>query len=215
MYNFYLPPAGTGSPWWPSWSPDGKWLAFSMQGSLWKVSVEISRDEAEVSDVAHQLLDSHLYLSSPEWSPDGRWLAFTADDHERSINLKLLDLESGAVIDLTEGDDVNLDPAWSPDGSRLVFVSTRPNGYYNLFIMEMDNGKPGKVTQLTQDHEFGRSRLYFGSWDLHIEPTWSPDAGDSAGLRGNLATGDLRRHAIGSTHPQGRDPIPHPSPLVA
>jgi len=178
MYNFYLPPAGTGSPWWPSWSPDGKWLAFSMQGSLWKVSVNTSRFDAEVSDVAHQLLDSHLYLSSPEWSPDDRWLAFTADDHERSINLKLLDLTSGVVTDLTEGDDVNLDPAWSPDGSRLAFVSTRPNGYYNLFVMELDNGKPGKVAQLTRDHDFGRNRLYFGRWDLHIAPTWSPDGNE-------------------------------------
>ncbi len=28
MYNFSLPPAGTSTPWWPSWSPDGKSLAF-------------------------------------------------------------------------------------------------------------------------------------------------------------------------------------------
>ena len=32
MFNYYLPPAGTGTPWWPAWSPDDQSLAFSLQG---------------------------------------------------------------------------------------------------------------------------------------------------------------------------------------
>ena len=27
MYNYYLPPAPSTSPWAPAWSPDGKWIA--------------------------------------------------------------------------------------------------------------------------------------------------------------------------------------------
>ncbi len=167
MFNYYFPPVGTSTPWWPSWSPDGRWLAFSMQGSLWKIRVDDS--------VAYEMASGKEYLSSPEWSPDGRYIAYTADDDGKSINIRLLDLETGQSVDVTTGEYVNVDPAWSPDGSRLAFVSTRPNGCFNIFVAEIQGGLPGKVIELTRDHTYGRDRLYFGSYDLHIEPTWSPD----------------------------------------
>lgn len=167
MHNFYLPDPGTGGPWWPSWSPDSRWLAFSMQGSIWKVNVTES--------VAYELVHSKQYLSSPEWSPDGRYIAYTAEEDSQNINLKLLDLETGISTDLTTGDYLNLDPSWSPDGTRLAYVSTEPNGYYNIFILSVRDGKAGPITQVTRDHTYGKSRLYFGNHDLHIEPSWSPD----------------------------------------
>ena len=37
MFNYYLPPAPSATPWWPSWSPDGKSIAVAMYGSIWKV----------------------------------------------------------------------------------------------------------------------------------------------------------------------------------
>ena len=36
MHNFYLPPPAS-TPWRPSFSPDGKQIAFSMAGSIWKI----------------------------------------------------------------------------------------------------------------------------------------------------------------------------------
>lgn len=166
MHNYYLPPAGTSTPWWPSWSPDGQSLVFSMQGSLWKIRVGDS--------TAYEIAYSRNYLSSPEWSPDGRWIAYT-EDNGQSINLRLLEVKTGKSTYLTTGEHLNLDPSWSPQGSRLVFVSTSPNGYFNIFVMEVSDGKPGRTIRLTRDHRYGKDRLYFGDYDLHIEPTWSPD----------------------------------------
>lgn len=59
MHNFYLPPAGTSTPWWPSWSPDGRSLAFSMQGTIWRLKID--------EPTAYELTHSKRYLSSPEW----------------------------------------------------------------------------------------------------------------------------------------------------
>jgi len=37
IFSYYLPQTPTATPWWPAWSPDGKWIAVSMYGSIWKV----------------------------------------------------------------------------------------------------------------------------------------------------------------------------------
>jgi Tol biopolymer transport system component len=171
MHNYYLPPAGSSTPWWPSWSPDGQWIAFAMHGSLWRVRVSNGASDG----VAEELVHAPEYLSSPEWSPDGRFIAYTADDSGRRINLRVFDTQTRQSIDLTTGDHVNVEPAWSPDSRRLAYVSTAPNGYFNVFVMDVGGGRPGPTTQITTDHRFGRDRLYFGDMDVHLSPSWSPD----------------------------------------
>ena len=166
MHNYYLPPVAS-TPWRPSFSPDGEWLAFSMSGSIWKV--RISGGEA------YELTANSTYDSSPAWSPDGRWIAYTADDNYESVNLRLLDTVTGESMDLTRDQHVSLDPAWSPDGSRILYVTTNPDGWYHIHQLQLENGVPGEPVQLTEDNAYPNSRLYFGSQDLHIQPTFSPD----------------------------------------
>ena len=166
MHNYYLPPVAS-TPWRPSFSPDGQWIAFSMAGSIWKIQIG--------DDVAHQLAANPTYDSSPAWSPDGRWIAYTADDQYRGINLMLLDTTTGESTTLTRGTHLNLDPAWSPDGSRIVYVSTEPDGWYNLHSLPLKDGVAGEPERLTEDNAYRNSRLYFGSQDIHIHPTLSPD----------------------------------------
>jgi TolB protein len=135
MHNYYFPPAGSSTPWWPSWSPDGQWIAFAMDGSIWKARAGES--------TAYEMIHAREYLSSPEWSPDGKWIVYTADDNGNSINLVLFSVETGMSTPLTAGNFENLEPAWSPDGKRLAYVSTEPHGWFNIFMMEITDGHKG------------------------------------------------------------------------
>ena len=168
MQNFYLPPAAS-TPWRPAFSPDGEWIAFSMSGSIWRIRIG--------ETTAYELTAGATYDSSPVFSPDGAKIVYTADEGYRSINLRMLDLNTGETHALTQGEHLNLDPVFSAQGDRVLYVSTQPDGWYHLYAMPLDAaGNPGEPVRLTEDHNYGNDRLYFGDQDLHIEPTLSPGA---------------------------------------
>ena len=168
MHNFYFPPSPGSTPWAPDWSPDGEWIAVAMQGSIWRVDAD--------TGIAYEMTYGAAYHSSPDWSPDGRWLIYTADHDHRRIQLEILDTETGEVSQLTDDQAIYTDPVFSPDGSRVAYVSTNPNGYFNLYVRPIAGGAwTGPPIAVSGDNDFGRNRLYFGRWDMHITPAWLPN----------------------------------------
>jgi TolB protein len=168
MFNYYIPPAPSTTPWAPAWSPDGTWIAVGMNGSIWKVDPR--------TGVAFELTYNRKYHSSPAWSPDAKWIIYTADDDGRSIQLEILNTVTGESQPLTNDNHLYMDPVFSPDGSRVAYVSSKPNGYFNLYVRPIRDGKwAGEEIALTRDHSFGKNRNYFGTWDMHTQPDWMPD----------------------------------------
>jgi len=161
----YLPQI-TNGPNYPSWSPDGKEIAFAMKGSIWRMKLG--------ETAAQELVAERGYASQPTWSPDGKWIVYTSDADE-TIHLKLLNLSDGSTRALTSGNSVNLEPEWSPDGQRLAYVSTVPNGNYNIYILPLANGVAGAAQQITFDFALVPPTVYYGAWALHIHPTWTRD----------------------------------------
>jgi len=189
MYNFYFPPAPSSTPWAPAWSPDGSAIAVGMGGSIWSID--------PATDIATELTRGAKYHSSPTWSPDGRWIIYTADDGGNTIQLEILNVETGESRSLTDDEFVYVDPVFSPDGSRVAYVSTAPSGYFNVYIRSIQGGAwSGNEIAVSSDNNFGRSRLYFGDQDMHINPTWLP-SGDELLLVSNrdvaLGSGNVIR----------------------
>jgi TolB protein len=168
MLNYYIPPAPGGTPWAPCWSPDGQWIAVAMAGSIWKVDPQ--------TGAATELTQSTGYASSPAWSPDGNWIVYATDHKSTTIQLEAVNLTTGESHALTDDQHLYLDPVFSPDGKQLAYVSTQPRGYFNIYIRAIRDGHwDGEPIAVTMDNRYPRDRLYFGYWDMHTQPAWTPD----------------------------------------
>lgn len=168
LSSYYLSHAPNTTPWSPSWSPDGKWIAVAMQGSIWKVDPQ--------TGVAHELTYNAKLHSSPTWSPDGKWIAYTADDHWNTIQLEIVNVETGEIRQLTNDKQVYVDPVFSPDGKKLAYVTTQPSGLLNIHARPIQNGDwSGAAMAVTVDNDFGKPRQYFSNLDFHTQPAWLKD----------------------------------------
>ncbi len=162
--EMYLPQLTSG-PSSLSWSPDGRAIVYSMQGSLWRQSVD--------SDVAEQLTAGPGYDYQPDWSPDGKTLVFVRYDRD-ALELNTLDLETGELTQLTNGGNVNLEPRWSPDGSRLAYVSTEGTGRFHVFVGDLVEDRL-VAAPLAEERESEIPRYYYSSFDHELSPVWLPD----------------------------------------
>ena len=163
--ELYLPQMTSG-PAAAAWSPDGQWLVYAMQGSLWRQRAD--------GAVAEQLTDSDGTDHQPDWSPDGARIVFVRYDG-RAMELMLLDVATGAVTPLTSGGAVNVEPRWSPDGTRLAWVSTAGTGHFLLHTAQLRGGGLAQTRMLTPERKSGVARYYYSPFDHAINPAWTPD----------------------------------------
>ena len=104
----------------PTWSPDGKSIAFisnmSGRNNLWLVSSE--------GGWPTQLTVSDQRQTSPTWSPDGKWIAYQSDfDGDEQWDIFLVSPKTGKVVNLTSTREIaESDPTWSPDGRYLAYL---------------------------------------------------------------------------------------------
>jgi TolB protein len=167
--EMYLPQATSG-PSSVTWSPDGRELIYSMQGSLWRQRVG--------SLEARQITSGPGYDYQPDWSPDGGSVAY-ASYHEDAIHLRVLNLATGISTLLISNGAVNIEPRWSPDGRRIAFVSSQYQGRWHIFIAAVSPaGGLDSVARLTLDRASGLPRYYYGAHDQYLSPTWSPDGSE-------------------------------------
>ncbi|WP_437277623.1 BamA/TamA family outer membrane protein [Sorangium sp. So ce375] len=117
----------------PSFSPDGKRLAYS----VWTAG---GYRDIRVVDVAtgsfRQVTRDRATDMNPVWSPDGETLYFTSD-RTGINNVYAYDLSSGALHQVTNVRLGALHPAISPDGKTLVYVGYTSRGH-DLFVMPLD-----------------------------------------------------------------------------
>ena len=142
----------------PTWSPDGKSIAFvsnmSGRNNLWMVSSE--------GGWPTQLTISDQRQSAPAWSPDGKWIAYQSDyDGDEQWDIFLVSPKTGKVVNLTQTREIaESDPTWSPDGRYLAYtVKPKTSAAHEIDVYDMlmrevkhittatpqDNGNSGPI----------------------------------------------------------------------
>lgn len=111
-----LPAVSTG-PQAPAWSPDGKWIAFSMRGDIWKIPANGGQAVALTSGPG--------YYFEPAWSPDGKRIAMSMDTGNANLDIGIVSVDGGKVQRVTTDSEVDVEPVWSRDGASIYFVSGR------------------------------------------------------------------------------------------
>jgi Tol biopolymer transport system component len=114
----------------PSWSPDGRWLAFLTQGRLFRVQAE-GGEPVPLSTGAHQPF-------TPRVSPDGRSIYYSVVSGPREQHdLWKLSLADGAISRLTklEGQHGRLGYYFAADARYLYFTWYEDDG--DIWVMDV------------------------------------------------------------------------------
>jgi len=142
--NHPLPSAGERL----AWSPDGRALAF------------ISATRGPEADANGDPMVITRYLYKPTASE-----GLTRFNDNRRLHIFIVDVASGSVRQLTNGDDYEHSLDWSPGGDEILFVSNReidPDRIFNydIFAVTVSDGSVRRLTS-TKSAEY--------------RPRWSPD----------------------------------------
>jgi Tol biopolymer transport system component len=177
---------GPGWQWFPRWSPDGAWIAYTEEaaGGPWLSSGPVgpdlgqgpqgpvfpganapSRPEAELwlraadgSGEPVRITDAAGDDRSSSWSPDGARLVFDST-RDGNTELYVIDANGSNSVRLTDEAGEDWAASWSPDGQTIAFTSDR-SSLAQIWTVAADGSGS---TQLTDDP--------VGA----LWPSWSPD----------------------------------------
>ena len=148
----------------PSWSPDGRRIAFSRYLETPSESMGVYVMNADGSGL-QLITDPSMSALHPTWSPDGERLAFAgmtvtdAGVWSGPWDIHVINLNGTGLTRLTQSAPENsgagwIFPAWAPTGERIAAVNRADSG---LYLIDADGANPVRLTSATQD------------------PAWSPD----------------------------------------
>ena len=145
----------------PTWSPDGRWIAFNAPNR------EISELRViGVDGSGERVVASPGGMSA--WSPDGTKIVFSRGDlfSFPAFSLFVVNPDGSGLTQLLSADFEDPPgnwlnyPAWSPDGKSIAFLRANDYMFWPVYVVNADGSSP---------------RMLKGHDGNVMEPSWSPD----------------------------------------
>lgn len=138
----------------PSWSPDGRLIAY--------IGYRGNRTVLCLLDVGSRNVQEFAIggvLSSVRFNPQKGFIAVSRAQGDGSPEIVAVNLQ-GAVMDklVSGGWNIKASPSWSPDGRKIAYVSNEAGGP-QIYVQDVSGGS--------------RRRITF-SGNYNTSPSWSP-----------------------------------------
>lgn len=130
-------------------SPDGKWLAFSAVGHLWKKELPAGKPQRITAEAAG-------FEFEPSFSADGKTLLYTTWNDSAAGAICKINMQGNAKpVKITAKKAIYRMPSFSPDGKWVVFRKEGGNDVLGpaytakpgIYIMTADGSKESLVTE--------------------------------------------------------------------
>jgi len=169
----------------PSWSPDGKTIAYFSDESG-EYALHLRPQDGTGQVVKIKLNDKPSFYSGARWSPDSKKIAYR-DAH---LGLWYVDIETQKSVRMdTALYNSDLAPSWSPDSKWVAYAKRLRNSLSAVFLFSLGDGK---VTQLTDGMSDARHPV-FDKDGKYLYFTASTDVGPSLEFDLHAATRQVSR----------------------
>jgi tricorn protease len=146
----------------PSWSPDGKWVAyFSDESGEYALHLRDQKGMGEVKKI--NLGNPPSFFYNPTWSPDSKKIAYS----DKRLNIWYVDVEKGQPVKVdTLSQGFSLAANWSPDSRWLAYSKPLKSWYNAVFVYSLEGAKSSQITDGLSDALYpvfdkGGKYLYF------------------------------------------------------
>jgi tricorn protease len=126
----------------PSWSPDGKSIAYiSDESGDYEIYI---RDPQGKKDPVQLTKDNKVWKYPVDWSPDSKWLLFS----DANRKLQLLNVESKEISLVAKGEYSDIGSyEWSPDSKWIVYNKTESNRLDAIWVYSLEKKESYKLSE--------------------------------------------------------------------
>jgi Tol biopolymer transport system component len=152
-------PGGVGTE--PNWSPNGRWLVYTVYPSGDEDRSRIFKIRPNGTDgmkLASTCTGKCVFDQVPAWSPSGRWIAFERGERtegDPSLAIFVMRPDGSHARQVTNRGNVpsrpirfaDGSPAWAPDGKRLAFERVdQKTEHHAIFTVRLDGTGLRRIT---------------------------------------------------------------------
>jgi len=130
-------------------SPNGQSIVYTTndRGTTTLRIASMTADHRLVDE--RRLVPAGLFeqVYTPRFSPDGRRVAYGTWTAGGYRDIRIVDVDTGALVELFHDRAIDQQPVWSPDGKTLYFTSDR-TGIPNIYAWNVSTGALFQVTNV-------------------------------------------------------------------